>query len=120
MILTKTIVVDRFCLSELMSAIVLYSVNLNGRITKEQYYTIYILQRLYTQLKIKEAKLSVRANAKIRLKFDCVQALALTDVLQHCKGSFATNNVLMELGTIIPNTSEQSAMPNIKSASRID
>lgn len=108
MTLTKTVDLDRLCVHDLLNAVVSYSAEATGHLTKEQYYKMYVLQRLYIRIRGKQNVMYDHGKEKLRVKFDKVEALALVDVLQTYYATDGLNILIMELGKILPKTVEKN------------
>src|SRR5258708_22940323 len=103
MLRTKSIDLDLETLRELMNAII--SVYMfDSKLTKERYFSFYILRQLYMKLLTKENRMLDSGKAEGKLKLDSVQALVLVDVLKRCRVSVRLNSLVMEVGTILPRT----------------
>jgi len=101
MLLTKSVHLDLETLRELLNAIISVSV-FESNLTKERYFSAYILRQLYMKLRTKENTMRDSGKIKGKLKLDSIQALVLVDVLQSCHVSVRLNSFIMEVGTILP------------------
>jgi len=104
MLLTKSIHIDLETLRELLNAIISVSSSVDSKLTKEQYYIIYILRQLYMKLRTKKSRMLDTGKESTKMKLDSVQALVLIEVLQNYPASMKLNDLIMELGTIAPRT----------------
>lgn len=107
MIPTKTVELDRHCAQDLLNAITCYSAETTSDLTKEQYYRMYILKDLYIRLRGKQNVMYGNGKEKLRMKFDKVEALAIVDILLVYKQTDGLNLLMMELGKIIPKTTDR-------------
>ena len=104
MLITKSIHLNLGTLRELLNAIISASVPADSKLTKEQYYSAYILRQLYMKLRTKEYGMLDSGKTEGKIKLDKVQALVLIDVLKNCPASVGLNSLLMEMGTILPRS----------------
>ena len=103
MLRRKTIDLDLETLRELMNLIISVSM-FESKLTKEQYFSAYILRQLYMKLRTKENRMLDSGKIRGTLKLDSIQALVLVDVLKSCRASIGLNSLLMEMGTILPRS----------------
>ena len=104
MIVTKSVQLNQECVKELFDAMLSFSINLKGKLTKEQLYCTYILQQLYLKLRTKENRMLDTGRTNTKMKLNSVQALVLIEVLQTYRASMRLNDLIMELGTIATRT----------------
>jgi len=107
MLLTKSIHLDLEILRELLNAIISVSSGVDSKLTKEQYYSAYILRQLYMKLRTKENRMLDSEKTEGKIKLDKVQALVLVDVLKSCPASIGLNSLMMEMGTILPRSVDE-------------
>ncbi len=109
MLLTKSVRLDLETLRELLNAIISVSSTNDSKLTRERYYSAYILRQLYMKLRTKEYMMLDSRKTEVKIKFDKVQALVLIDVLKNYPASIGLNSLMMEMGTILPRSVERAS-----------
>lgn len=100
----KQIQFDFYTLEDLLSNLYTYwmATAQNPNVSREEFYRAYLVKRFYERTRKRQTAMIEMNRKTIKVKFDVVHAVLLTDVLQRTMANKTTLDVLFQLGSMCP------------------